>query len=572
MRELKFFLTCAMVLIVVLSCAQAAEDVNVAKDGCTVASRVDGTRVSYEANASGEVEVEWQEGDVLYVATTDGTWGSNYSSNPAKRFVYNASTGLFECGSATLPAGEYTFIAEFASESQYRYFTSTQCTHKLPSLQSQGGVALGHLSENDCMVAQTKATITSGGTSIPTFTMLHLYSLLRIKVENESSTSFSASSITALFDTGTNVTGIYRVTNFADGSIALNNSGYGKEVTLSLSNFTVVSGATADAWLLIAPMIYSGDLTIRVSSTSGTSVSRVGSLSNFSFERGKVHDVTVKINDSGDGGSSSDDERSYMSKATGWAELPAMPTSNPNLQYWTHEKLPSNNALRNYSMCFDVTKYCALWIAYPLHNCYISGDGKRTDEWGYDPCCVNDDYEPYLKNSYYSEGGGTNTHSRGHQLPSADRLASNADNATTFYYSNMTPQLQSLNGATWETLESDLRKKWICSDTLYVVTGAHFDPNVKWDYAWDAKGLGKACPVPTHYYKVLLRTKDGNTGKRVQDCTAEELKCVGFWFDHKANAPRQMKSVREIEELTGHTFFSNVSNAPKESYSTADWQ
>ena len=264
------------------------------------------------------------------------------------------------------------------------------------------------------------------------------------------------------------------------------------------------------------------------------------------------------------------DEIGYMLRATGWAELPAMPTDNPNLQYWAHEKLPSNNTLRNYSMCFDVSKYCALWVAYPLHSCYIIGDGKRTSAWKYDPCCVADEYESCLHHSYRGEDGKTNTHSRGHQLPSADRLASNDDNATTFYYSNMTPQLQSLNGASWETLEGDLRAKWICSDTLYVVTGAHFDPNVQWDYAWDANG--RACPVPTHYYKVLLRTKSGHMGKRVQECTAEELKCVGFWFDHKASAPRQMKSVSEIESLTGHTFFSNVPNAPKESYSSAEWQ
>lgn len=254
----------------------------------------------------------------------------------------------------------------------------------------------------------------------------------------------------------------------------------------------------------------------------------------------------------------------------GWAEMPAK-VENANWEYGYHDKLPSNNKLRNYSFCFDKEKYCALWVAYPLHKCYTEGSGKRTDDWSFDPCCIDDKYEPDLNNSYYSQGGGSNTHSRGHQLPSADRLASNEDNATTFYFTNMTPQLQSLNGGTWASLEGNITKNWICSDTLYVVTGAHFEPGVNYDYAWDKKGTGKACAVPTHYYKVILRTKSGNSGKWVVNCSANELKCVGFWFDHAANAPRQTMSVAEIEKKTGLTFFTNVPNAPKSVYNASDW-
>ncbi len=252
----------------------------------------------------------------------------------------------------------------------------------------------------------------------------------------------------------------------------------------------------------------------------------------------------------------------------GWAEMPAK-VENANLEYCYHDKLPSNNKLRNYSFCFDKSKHCALWVAYPLHECYTEGSGKRTEAWSYDPCCVEDAYEPNLRNAYYPQGGSSYSHSRGHQLPSADRLASNEDNATTFYYTNMTPQLQSLNGGTWASLEDDLRKYYMCSDTLYVVTGAHFEPG--YGYAYDNKGSGKACAVPTHYYKVILRTKSGNSGKWVGNCSANELRCVGFWFDHAAKAPRQMMSVAEIERKTGHTFFPNVKNAPKDKYNASEW-
>ena len=252
----------------------------------------------------------------------------------------------------------------------------------------------------------------------------------------------------------------------------------------------------------------------------------------------------------------------------GWAEMPAK-VEDANLEYCYHDKLPSNNKLRNYSFCFDKEKHCALWVAYPLHECYTEGGGNRTNAWGYDPCCIDDDIEPNLKNAYYPQGGSSYSHSRGHQLPSADRLASDEDNATTFYYTNMTPQLQSLNGGTWASLEDDLRKDYMCSDTLYVVTGAHFDPG--YGYAYDNKGAGKPCAVPTHYYKVILRTKKGNSGKWVGNCSADELQCVGFWFEHKGGAARQMMSVAEIEKKTGHTFFPNVKNAPKSTYNPSEW-
>ena len=256
-------------------------------------------------------------------------------------------------------------------------------------------------------------------------------------------------------------------------------------------------------------------------------------------------------------------------KTNGWAEIPTT-VENANWEYGYHDKLPSNNKLRNYSFCFDKEKHCALWVAYPLHKCYTEGSGHRTDDWEYDPCCIEDKYEPNLNNAYYPQNGSSFSHTRGHQLPSADRLASDEDNATTFYFTNMTPQLQSLNGGAWETLEGDLRKKWICSDTLYVVTGAHFAPG--YGYAYDNKGKGKACAVPTHYYKVVLRTKSGNSGKWVGNCSANELKCVGFWFDHAAKAPRQTMSVAEIERKTGLTFFPNVPNAPKSVYNASEWQ
>ena len=40
-------------------------------------------------------------------------------------------------------------------------------------------------------------------------------------------------------------------------------------------------------------------------------------------------------------------------------------------------------------------------------------------------------------------------------------------------------------------------------------------------------GYSKECIVPTHYYKLLLRTRSGNLRKPIQECSAGELKAVG---------------------------------------------
>lgn len=138
------------------------------------------------------------------------------------------------------------------------------------------------------------------------------------------------------------------------------------------------------------------------------------------------------------------------------------------------------------------------------------------------------------------------------------------------YYSNMTPQNASLNSGAWGTLEGKVRT-CICADTLYVVTGCYFDSG----YVTTTDNGGYLCPVPTHYYKVLLRTRGGSTGKRVTDCPASELQCIGFWYEHSTSTTQTAAgcatTVADIEQKTGFTFFVNVPAAPKDSYSPADW-
>ena len=206
--------------------------------------------------------------------------------------------------------------------------------------------------------------------------------------------------------------------------------------------------------------------------------------------------------------------------ANAWAEIPAY-KENPSYQYVTHLTELNGTTVRNYSICYDKSHKTALWVAYPLHKCYL-GSIDRTNEWVYDPE-IGNEYQIYVKKAYKEYP----TYDRGHQIPSADRTFTRDMNAQTFYFTNQTPQIgQKLNQGIWQKLEEVIRKNYTCSDTLYVVTGAYFaNSNTK---ATDNNGV--KVDVPTHYFKVLLRTKSGMTGKWVNHVKPQTSKpSVSGW-------------------------------------------
>lgn len=210
---------------------------------------------------------------------------------------------------------------------------------------------------------------------------------------------------------------------------------------------------------------------------------------------------------------------------------------------------------RNYAICYDPANYVARWVAYPMHSYYTSGSND-SETFYQDPAFKSSEQ---ITSTYSGS-----TYNRGHQIAKAQRKVSALARQQTNYYTNMTPQNATLNGGKWATLEGKERGDWMCSDTLYVVTGCHFD-----NYNTTVSNNdGKVCPVPTHYFKVMLRTATGTTGKAVADCTASELICAGYWVENSATATPQLMSVAEIEALTGFTFFVNVPNAPKTTKST----
>ena len=246
-----------------------------------------------------------------------------------------------------------------------------------------------------------------------------------------------------------------------------------------------------------------------------------------------------------------------------WAELPVCKEEN-NYIYNTHYgELGSKSNARNYTYCFDPKMRASLWVAYPLHSAYTTGSGNRDySSFGYDPK-VDDELQANL-----GIGSYVGFYDRGHQLPAADRKCSQQMMDQTFYATNMTPQQANFNQKKWGALEGKVRNM-VCSDTLFVVTGAHFAGEHDSSIANKTTDKsGNNCPTPTYYYKALLRTKKGNTGKRIDQITdASQLRAIVFWMQH-SNTGQDTNitsadciSVAELEALTGFTFFPMLDDA-----------
>ena len=271
----------------------------------------------------------------------------------------------------------------------------------------------------------------------------------------------------------------------------------------------------------------------------------------------------------------------------GWAELPAIYDADGNgvcdkdntLYYAKHvtsgsEKGPDGKPARNYTVCYSSEHHCPLWVAAPRHSMYV-GSAGRTDAYKRDP-----DIPSGIQLSSKSTGGGCN---KGHMLGSAERTSSSAMNSQVFYYSNIAPQNSTsfnTGGGAWNNLEEFVSSK-VCADTLYEVVGCYFEKFTD-DYGNVSNpsriefGGRKDVSKPTMFYYALLRTKSGNSHKAVTDCSASELQCAAFVISHtmgKGHKPqaRDMMSISDLEALTGVSYFTNVPNAPKTSFSASDW-
>lgn len=253
----------------------------------------------------------------------------------------------------------------------------------------------------------------------------------------------------------------------------------------------------------------------------------------------------------------------YDVAAPHWLELPAT-KADDGKEWFAHDMnggdyFSKPNNKRNWSFYYDYDSYLATWVAYPLNKSLI-GNGERTNRWNYDSLIPND-WQQSLDRGFRVEMNGQMTtryysdpaYDRGHQLPSADRL-NNSANISTFYFTNMTPQNGSFNSDIWADLETRVRSYATSSDTLYVVTGCIVDD----ESSFVRDVAGHSIPVPSAYYKALLRYMPGST-------YGDYIACA-FYLPHNGSIAKEdyrkyIMSVKDLEDKTGIEFFVNLPEA-----------
>ena len=297
--------------------------------------------------------------------------------------------------------------------------------------------------------------------------------------------------------------------------------------------------------------------------------------------------------------------------------------------HWT-KTVKTNKTVRNYSYCYDTRRHNPIWVAYPLADCYGEGGYGRTDPdpWAPDPrldasyqskiyqsdgAGGSDPYQYWSNNTIRTTLGLSGSWTKGHLCMSSERGGKGSEiNRQTFYPTNIAPQPNgraSTFGTVWACIEavisgSNNTKNDITADdgskninrvadTLFVVAGCWYEHD-NWkdfdssDYnqpTTDPKQ--KECIMPTHQWKIMLRTKAGDTKKRIADCTADELQAVGFWIETFTQSNRvdaetgagtkaQLREIAVpvsfIEEKMGMKFFPDVPNEVKSRTPTpSDW-
>lgn len=287
----------------------------------------------------------------------------------------------------------------------------------------------------------------------------------------------------------------------------------------------------------------------------------------FSFEGREPIELSLSQPATGGSGAAIDRETSWA-----WPELPAK-VEREELSYVTHfapvydQTQGKELTKRNFTLCFDRTKRASWWVAYPMHSAYLGSTPRPDEPWTYDPK-IESSWQANLALGSYSDWP-----IRGHQVANADRNANRTMQLQTFYNSNCTPQNYDLNGGAWMRLEGKVRD-WKCSDTLYVVTGAYWNPTSS---KKTTDRSDNVCPIPTHYFKVLARTVRGNVrkaGDKLGDYKADELQTIGFWVENKnvsTEADQWVMSVEEIEQKTGFTFFPTLPKEAKQQKDKNRW-
>ena len=253
-------------------------------------------------------------------------------------------------------------------------------------------------------------------------------------------------------------------------------------------------------------------------------------------------------------------------------------------QYVEHTVNYNDNEILNYALEWVEDKRHAAWVAFSFDAETSQKNVNRSDDdaWMPDPFVPTSPEESDHKNDGFD---------RGHLCASEDRVYNRTANEQTFYYTNISPQMNSFNGGYWITFEK-LLQSWARSgnyEHIYVTKGGTMN-NLLTDFTGtqeaadgrlpqtDANGLtrhGLACPA---YYFMAILAQEGNNYQAI-GFLVEHKDDYGYSNNHQAPVDvtqTHALSIDELEEQTELDFFcnlpDNVETEVEASYQENAWQ
>lgn len=241
------------------------------------------------------LEVNWEAGDILYLVTSDGTWGKAYADDkPGETIADYTFSGSDFTSEATINEGTYTFYALYGDASQRSYHRSASTTYFLKETQNQDCTnPTAHLKVNDALVGAFEATVPSLAPA--SVTMQHLFAIMRVDVKNQTGSDLVLKKFEMTAADAT-LAGLFTV-NFGNTPIDIaEKSSQSSTITVNLTNGNVAAGASLPVYFVMAPLTnYSGNVTLTVTDSNEQIYTKTVTLSGISFAKGSLNTTPYTI-------------------------------------------------------------------------------------------------------------------------------------------------------------------------------------------------------------------------------------------------------------------------------------
>ena len=239
-------------------------------------------------------KVDWEEGDVIYMVTSDGTWGKPYAEdNKAETIAeFTYADGKFT-SEATIVDGEYAFKGMYAAESQKSYHRGASTTHKLEAIQTQNCAnPTAHIKSNDALVGTFTATVPMA--EMAKMNMSHLYTLMQVNVKNATDAAIEVTKFEMTAE-GADLAGIFNVTAFDTPALTTKQNAT-STITVNVTGGSVENNASLPVYFVMAPLAnYAGDVTFKVTDSEGKTYTKTVTMNGITFEAGKYNTTPYTI-------------------------------------------------------------------------------------------------------------------------------------------------------------------------------------------------------------------------------------------------------------------------------------